>query len=355
MNTDQKFIKSFFIRMGILLAAVIATVVIFDPFYQYHKPLPGLKAVLTDKEYQCIGTLHTFDYDALIVGSSVCENYNNHWFDEGFGCNAIKAIRSYGATADLCYLLDSAYENHDLKYVFYNIDPSSLSASTEPTYVSTGCPMYLYDQNVLNDYPYLFNKDVLMEKIPYMLAFSLISDYDEGDSYNWAQWKYFGQDMAMGLYTRLPAVKAMQPETVNADTLAGNIALLTAQVEAHPETTFKFFFSPYSMLWWDNAYRSGERDAVIYNEKQAVKALLQYDNVEVYFYQDDREIITNLDNYMDMIHFSKDINYYVYDKLAKGENRLTKDNYEEKLDKMYTLSEEIAQELILEYYPAKNE
>ncbi|MCI9220549.1 MAG: hypothetical protein HFH94_12560, partial [Lachnospiraceae bacterium] len=33
-----------------------------------------------------------------------------------------------------------------------------------------------------------------------------------------------------------------------------------------------------------------ERDAVIYNEKQAVAALLEYDNAEVYFYQDDSSI-----------------------------------------------------------------
>lgn len=350
MNTDQKFIRSFFIRTLILLAAVITTVIVFDPFYQYHKPLPGLKAVLTDKEYQCIGTLRTFDYDALIVGSSVCENYNNKWFDDAFGCTAIKAIRSYGATADLSYFLDNAYAEREIQYVFYNIDPSSLSASTEPTFVSTGCPMYLYDKNRLNDYPYVLNKDVLMEKIPYMLAFSFIGDYDEGNSYNWAQWKYFGQDMAMGMYTRLPSVKKMQPETANSANLAGNIALLTAQVEAHPETTFKFFFSPYSMLWWDNAFRTGERDAVIYNEKQAVKALLQYDNAEIYFYQDDREIITNLDLYMDMVHFSKDINYYVFDKLAKGEDRLTEDNYIQRIDGMYELSEEIVEKLIKEYY-----
>lgn len=350
MDKDMQFIKSFFIRMAILLAAVIAVVVIFDPFYQYHKPLPGLKAVLTDKEYQCIGTLRTFDYDALVVGSSVCENYNNYWFDEGFSCQTIKAIRSYGATADLCYLLDNAYASHDLKYVFYNIDPSSLSASTETTYESTGCPMYLYDRNIFNDYPYVLNKDVLMEKLPYMLAYSFIGEYDEGDSYNWAQWKYFGQDMATGLYTRLPSVKGMQSETVNSAELMGNIALLTAQVEAHPETTFKFFFSPYSMLWWDNAYRSGERDAVIYNEKQAIGALLQYDNVEIYFYQDDEEIITNLDNYMDIIHFSKDINYYVYEKLAKGEERLTTDNYEQRLEHMRELSDRIVAEEILKYY-----
>lgn len=347
---DMRFLRRFALRTLALLAAVIGIVALFDPFYQYHAPLPGLKAVLTDKEYQCIGSLHTFDYDALIVGSSVCENYNNHWFDEGFDCTAVKAIRSYGATADLCYLLDNAYASHDLKYVFYNIDPSSLSADTEPTYESTGCPMYLYDRNLFNDYSYWLNKDVLMEKLPYMLAYSFLGDYDEGDSYNWAQWKYFGQDMATGMYARLPAVKEMQPETANAETLTGNIALLTAQVEAHPETTFKFFFSPYSMLWWDNAYRNGERDAVIYNEKQAIGALLAYDNVEIYFYQDDEEVITDLDNYMDMIHFSKDINYTVYDNLVNGRGRLTKDNYEERLERMRALSERIVREDILKYY-----
>lgn len=341
MDANQKFIRSFFIRAALLLAAVIATVVLFDPFYQYHKPLPGLKAVLTDKEYQCVGTLRNFDYDALIVGSSVCENYNNGWFYHGFECQTIKAIRSYGATADLKVLLDIAYEQHALECVFYNIDPSSLSADPTPTFVSTGCPMYLYDENHWNDYPYVLNKDVLMEKLPYMLAYSFIGDYDEGDSYNWAQWKYFGADLAMGMYARKPTVAEMQPEDVNAETLAKNIALLTSQVEAHPETTFKFFFSPYSMLWWDNAYRTGERDAVLYNEKQAIEALLAYENAEIYFYQDDREVITNLDNYMDMIHFSKDINRRIYEKLAAEEGRLTPDNYVEKLEGMRTLSQEI--------------
>lgn len=350
MNTETKFIKSFFIRTILLLAAVIALVVIFDPFYQYHKPLPGLKAVLTDKEYQCVGTLRNFDYNALIVGSSVCENYNNDWFDQGFGCRTVKAIRSYGATADLRVLLDIAYENHTLDYVFYNIDPSSLSASDVPTFVSTGCPMYLYDKNRGNDYQYVLNKDVLMEKLPYMLAYSFIGDYDEGDSYNWAQWKSFSADMAMGMYARMPSVAEMKPKTANAEALAKNIALLTSLVESHPETIFKFFFSPYSMLWWDNACRTGERDSVIYNEKQAVKALLAYDNVEIYYYQDAEEIITNLDNYMDMIHFSKDINYWVYDKLSKGEDRLTLNNYEERLEGMRVLSQKIVETEIPRYY-----
>ena len=88
----KRFLKYFFTGTAVLLLLCILLVVTFDPFYQYHKPLPGLKAVLTDKEYQCAGSLKNFDYDAVIAGSSVSENYNNHWFDEGFNCTSIDPV-----------------------------------------------------------------------------------------------------------------------------------------------------------------------------------------------------------------------------------------------------------------------
>ena len=149
--TSKNFIKRLLITVLALVVFVGGVVFVFDPFYHYHGPWLGLKAILNDKEYQCIGTLRHFDYDTLLVGSSVMENNDNAWYDEAYGVKSIKAIRSYGATADLCYLMDEAYKNHDIKYVFYNIDPSSLYGEAETTYESTGCPMYLYDRNPFND------------------------------------------------------------------------------------------------------------------------------------------------------------------------------------------------------------
>lgn len=124
---SNKFIKQFLISSGILLLLCVLAVVIFDPFFQYHKPLFGLKAVLTDKEYQCTGSLKTFDYDSVIAGSSVAENYNNGWFDQGFGCRSIKAIRSYGATADLCYSQKSC-----IQPIFHLKENPRPSSSTSP-------------------------------------------------------------------------------------------------------------------------------------------------------------------------------------------------------------------------------
>lgn len=347
--SSKKFIKKLIITVLVLIFAVGAVVYVFDPFYHYHKPWLGLKEVLNDKEYQCIGTLRHFDYDTLLVGSSVMENNDNAWYDEAYGVKSIKAIRSYGATADLCYLMDEAYENHDIKYVFYNIDPSSLSADAETTYESTGCPMYLYDHNPFNDVQYLFNKDVLFEKIPYMIANSYLGDYDEGLSYNWAKWKTFDIQMALGLYYRPIDVVEMQDETIYSDKLSANIALLTKEVADHPETQFMFFYPAYSMLWWDGVYRTGERDAYIYCEKEMTKALLQYDNVRIFCFQNEPDVITDLYNYMDSIHFSPEINKLMLDQMINGEYEMTLDNYEEVLDGVKAFSDKIVNELIVPY------
>ena len=331
-----------------MLACILA-VVVFDPFFQYHKPLKGLKAVLTDKEYQCVGSLKTFDYDSVIAGSSVSENYNNGWFDQGFGCKSIKAIRSYGATADLCYLLDIAFEHQDLKYVFYNLDPSALEADPETTYELTGCPMYLYDDNYVNDVRYWLNKGVLMEKIPYLIANSLMGDYDENNSYNWAQWKEFNSDMILGLYIRKPSVSEMKPRDYYEDLLRKNLDLLTDRITAHPETEFYIFVPPYSMLWWDNIYREGDTEAYLYNMEQAMKTLLEYENVKMFYFQNDREIITDLENYMDILHFSPEINRYICDSLIAGKRQVNSENYAEEIRSMRDLAYETVEKLVLPY------
>lgn len=346
---SQKFIKRFLIGSISLLLLCVMAVVLIDPFFQYHKPLPGLKAVLTDKEYQCVGSLKNFEYDSVIAGSSVAENYYNGWFDQGFDCKVIKAIRSYGATADLCYLLDIAFENQELKYVFYNLDPSALVAEPETTYELTGCPMYLYDDNYMNDIAYLLNKDVLMEKIPYMIANSVIGNYDENDSYNWAQWKEFNSDMALGLYIRKPSISEMKPENYYEDMLNKNIDLLTSRIKAHPDTVFYVFIPPYSMLWWDNIYREGDTKAYLYNLEYAMEVLLACDNVRLFYFQNDREVITDLENYMDILHFSPDINHIICDSMIKGEHEIDRNNYKKNIDEMRDLSREIVEELIKPY------
>lgn len=345
----KKLFKNFIVSVGVVLLACIILVVLFDPFFHYHRPILGLKAVLTDKEYQCIGTLKTFDYDSVIAGSSVCENYNNRWFDEKFGVKSVKAVRSYGATADLTYFLDVAYENNQIEKVFYNLDPGSFAGKPYVTFEETGCPMYLYDKNPFNDIEYVLNKDVLLEKIPYMLTKSFIGEYDEGNSFNWAQWKDFNSDMVTGIYIRQYEIEDMKPKDYYQEECDANIELITEVVEKHPETEFYFFIPPYSFVWWDNIYRCGDTDAYIYNMKRCAEQLLNYENVHVYCFIDDEEVVTNLENYMDVLHFSPDINYYIVEKLGDSSIEINETNIDKRFDSMAEFAKLAVEELIKPY------
>lgn len=314
-----KFILKLSVLTISLLSLIMTVVAIFDPFYHYHKPLPFLKAVLWEKEYQVPGTLDHFDYNAMIVGSSVAENNNNHWFDDTFNCQSIKAIRSSGPTADLCYFINRGFEHQDLKYVFLNLDPSSLTSKPQITFVETGAPLYLYDQNPLNDVKYLLNKDVLLERIPYMVASSLMKNYDEGASYNWSQWKEFSQEATLSHYYQQPQIKDMLPKEHYEEIALENIALIEDIVRTHPETEFYIFVPPYSILWWDSIQRSGETESYIYAQGLFFEHLLPYENVRLYNFQNDHATIFNLNNYMDNIHFSSEINYHICQCLKEGQ------------------------------------
>ena len=65
-QSSKKFIKRLTAMVLIILVLIGVVVFAFDPFYHYHKPWFGMKAVLNDKEYQCIGTLRNFDYVSII-------------------------------------------------------------------------------------------------------------------------------------------------------------------------------------------------------------------------------------------------------------------------------------------------
>ena len=341
MERDLKnFFKVFVCLTALLVTLACALVVVFDPFYHYHAPYFKLKAVLNEKEYQCVGTLKNFDYDAVLAGSSMIENNDNALYNAAFDCTCVKAARSYGATADLFWMLERAYEGHEIKQVFYNIDPSALHAETETTFEKSGCPMYLYDENPFNDIKYLLNKDVLLKRIPYQIAQSLSSSYNEDLSYNWAEGKDFSKAGALSQYYRLPKEVDPLEKDANKEALYGNIALLERLCDEHPETEYRFFFPAYSMLWWDMINRNGELESTFYEIEETLRALTEHENARVYVFLDDEETVTDLDNYMDTMHCRPEINSRMLDMMAKDEHIVGKDDIARVMEGLRSLVKE---------------
>ena len=76
----------------LLLALAVPTIVI-DPFFHFHAPLEGLSYPLrlVNERYQNDGIVRNFECDAIISGTSLCENFKTSEFDSLFGVTSVKA------------------------------------------------------------------------------------------------------------------------------------------------------------------------------------------------------------------------------------------------------------------------
>ena len=86
MLEKKKALKYLFIFILLQMLTLVLVVTLFDPFYQYHKPLFGLKTVLFERETQVPGSILTLDYNSVLLGSSVVENCNSALLKQFIPC-----------------------------------------------------------------------------------------------------------------------------------------------------------------------------------------------------------------------------------------------------------------------------
>lgn len=351
-----KALKKLIIAMAVELFLVAVAVWVIDPFYQYHAPILGEGAVLNDRDNQMPGSIRNFQYDSVLVGSSVAENFDSKFLDDAYDCNTLKIIRASGSVADLLYYLEMAQAGHELKNVFWCLDILSVAASTEVTLYGKDVPRYLHTKTILDDLPYLYNKEILFEKIPAQIVSSRQGINTGGQAYSWSRGKEFSAAQAMRAYDRnaiqADAVIVAKDLTQVRELLDDNIRLLTDQISSHPEIQYRFLIPPYSLLWWDCAYVNGELEERFTILEETIPILLTFENVEIYFFSNQEEIVCNLDNYMDMVHYSPDVNQFMLEKVVTGANRLTDDNREEIMTNLREMAEYITNQKIFEYYPS---
>ena len=114
---------------------------------------------------------------------------------------------------------------------------------------------------------------------------------------------------------------------------------LVRVADANPGTTFYLFLPPYSIAAWGMFY--GEGNVLRYIEAQEIAAgmLTACDNVRLYSFSTDTDIVCDFDNYADRTHFTEEINSMILREMAKEDSRyrLTEDDTEAYLAEMKEL------------------
>lgn len=331
---EKRFAVSFLTMAAALILLFAALIFAVDPFYQYRAPKNQAAAPLFSERYQLPGVARNFDYDAALIGSSMAENNRASWYSEAFSCSARKFTFAGGYFPEYDAIFSEIYAGGSPRYVFFSLDLYALMA--DPGYAYFTLPAYLYGENVLDDASYLFNKDVLLLSIPEYLEKQkswTAADADDAFSFadNWVPSK--ATAIHNYLYEDFLWFNVLATDDYTA-CCAENLSYLTRWAAEHPETEFYVFLPPYSVLMWEKCRLDGTQDAVVELLATCADELLPYENIRFFSFLDKADAVENLDNYMDSLHFSRQLSRVLVDDMKAGNYEVTKQNRDARIESL---------------------
>lgn len=319
----------------LLILAFFAGITIYiDPLFHYHMPLKKYAYLLNDERYQNDGIVKHFEYDAVITGSSMCENFLTSEFDTYWGTKSIKVALAGGSFCEENRLVRLALErNPQTRYVLSSLDYSALILDKDNIFEPELQPYYLYDRNPFNDVQYLLNKEMLVTKVYDVIH--LTNVHGETTSFDeyayWSKNAVYGAEAVFNDYEWEETPCMEQPLTDEEhQILMENVRQnITDTVNAYPNVTFYYFFTPYSIGYWNMLYYRGELNKYFTAEKCVIEELLKCPNIKLYSFTNNFELTCDMDNYMDLAHFGSWVNRGILYWMYHDEYRLTEENYEQ--------------------------
>ncbi len=315
-----------------------------DPYFHYHKPdLEKYFYTLNNQRSQNDGIIKHFDYDALITGTSMAENFRTTEADRIFGVKSIKVVYSGGSYKEINDNIERALAaNTNLKMVIRCLDMGNFLKSSDSMRTDLGSyPTYLYDNIPFNDVEYILNRDVIFSRAYQMTLDNDSDDFAPGitsfDDYSRWQSRY-----VFGINTVSPdGITSTEVEQIHLteeekQVIKKNIELnVTRVADEHLDVEFYYFYSPYSVVEW-NRWRNG---GTIYKMQEAeayiTELIVPHENIHLFSFNIRTDITTDLNNYKDGPHYATWINSLILKWMHDGQYQLTEDNYKEYLKEEY--------------------
>lgn len=334
-NQSKKWFKKCIISLFGTIFLVFAVVYVFDPYFHFHKPLSFVSYRLYDERYTNDGISRHFDYDAIVTGTSMAQNFKPTELDSLFGTKSVKETFSGAGYKELSENLERALQrNPNLKTVIWTMDYNGFIRDKSWTQYE-GYPTYLYDDNPWNDVSYVYNKSVLYHGVLVNMVMTMLG-VPSTTMNEYSSWdKETGLEHIMALYDRwevraemIDGLTEEEREMVTTNIKENFVDL----ANKYPDTTFYIFYTPYSICYWDFLNQEGMMKMQFEAEQIATELLLECPNIKLFNFYDQYDVITNTDNYRDKEHYSAEINSKILEWMASGVGLITKDNYLERLE-----------------------
>lgn len=331
----KKWVISFCSCIMVIIVAFGVVNYIADPMLRYRTEDEGILSYYEYAEmYSNPGIARNYTYDAVHVGTSMIQNTNIDQINELENLNMIRCAYSGGTAYNMKKILDICFaSDNKIKEVYWELDEFQLTAQIDKTRYPL--PEYLYVDNHLRDIEYLLNIDIFYHYTLKNILNTLrgVEKKSMPRGITWTDTQY-GKDITLSSVSFSDDTKEKCPYDMYIDIAEENLnANIIPFIENNPDTHFTFFMPPFSVLYWYKTLVDGTFDANVYCMKYVASRLMGYENVSVYYFRNEFEIISDLDNYKDYSHYSPEINDYISVAISEKKNLLTKSNYNSEFDK----------------------
>ena len=281
-----------------------------------------------NQRYVNDGITRFFDYDAIITGTSMTECFNTTEFDRLFNVHSIKVPYAGAVYDEITDNLTMAFNSgHRIKLILRSLDFYALTKTYQDNYIK---PTYLYDDNLFNDYKYLFGMRAVAYSLRSILKNVLgstgeITSFD--DYCNWSDACIYGKNVLLKNKIVFKHGKEVELSSKEKEVLVNNIQKNLVDIaHKHPETMFYYFLPPFSIVKWGELYNAGEITKTIDQQRIAVKILQAIPNIKIFAFDDCFDITTDLNNYREKEHYGGWINSFMLDAMYEGQHLLNTNN-----------------------------
>ena len=300
------------------------------------------------------GLIKNYDYDTVLIGSSMIQNTDMQLFRDTLGGRPLKITTGAISLTEIQKLTDKIVAVGKAEHFYICLDQYLFAP--EKWDDMDRFPNYLLDDNLWNDYRYLLGYETWMRFIPIDLCLSaakalglpLPEKFTRAMSIDgmedWRDDWTFGEEATLSLYTPPAKGTNFDAEAVLARMEKRFDEFLTHLDFARGDYTF--FFPPYSALYWNYAFGAGNAETYLEFKAYAEGKLLEQENVRIFDFQN-APFVTNLNNYKDYTHYAPEINDWMLGCFSKNEYLVTEAASTENL--LEATQAQVAQ--LLERYP----
>lgn len=323
----EQYFRSFVLILISVLALAASILLFVDPYVYYHRAI-GLRQVYDNSTAMIPGVLRHFEYDTVLYGSSMVQNFDISEMNKALGTNAVKAT-SAGLTADtLSVYLDIAFASrgNKLRRCVAGVDYYAFDRNGKKLHDRY---KYLYENRLFMP-EYLFSKDSLDAVIEVLLT-NIKVPFDKVARHETDFNKMFSNKPGRHKYGRKYIENDVRCRTRKMVPLSNNVKdnfrrLLFKHIAEHPDVQFDIFLPPYSVYYWCVLDEFGEVEKYLDIRRFLVEEIAKYPNAALHDFQCDKDIICDLDNYKDFSHYSPAISSRIIKNIGAGRNRVTPSN-----------------------------